>query len=577
MFRSAWLLLLGLAATAGATDIYVNPGDDVQAIVAGIAATDDVIFNAGTYTLNHLVFSNMYGTSGDWITVRAADGATVVLQGNASFNTVDFYNAGYIHLKGFEIKNGSDGIKFNADVTASNIIIEDCYIHDITGVGINSQGLTVSNVTVQDCRITYAPTCGFYLGQSDGTGIVHHWTITHCYIAYCGDMTTGYGIEIKENSYANIIEDSVWHHVAGSSRAGIAVYATHRAAADHNVVRRNVVWNVPRYANSTTTPGIWANADARIENNIVFDSGEGFYTNANVTAVDDLVVVNNTFYNCGYIGLDENDGANCIAANNVAASCGYLDLQEKTPAQGWTNSNNMGVSAVAFASTTFGNASFLYPAAAGALVGTASATYAPGDDFNLTARPFGGTDDAGAYEWTQAGNPGWTITADFKDLSGGITDADGDGMDDTWETGHGLNPGDPTDADDDGDGDGAVNLLEFLADRDPGLADFDASTDSEPDGMPDLAEFAAFGNLAQTGGGDYDNDGYTNAAEIAAGTDPRDPFSRPASGSGGSGGGGCVVQADGDPGAAMILAGLCLMLGVLRRRPAIYNSVRQYS
>ncbi len=50
----------------------------------------------------------------------------------------------------------------------------------------------------------------------------------------------------------------------------------------------------------------------------------------------------------------------------------------------------------------------------------------------------------------------------------------------------------------------------------------DANIDSEPDGLTDAWEILYFGNLAQTGAGDADGDGQSNAAEQAAGTIPND-------------------------------------------------------
>jgi len=65
-------------------------------------------------------------------------------------------------------------------------------------------------------------------------------------------------------------------------------------------------------------------------------------------------------------------------------------------------------------------------------------------------------------------------------LNGSPSDTDGDGMTNAWETSHGLNPFDPTDADGDPDNDGITNLAEFNAGTDP--EDEDTDGDGSPDG-----------------------------------------------------------------------------------------------
>jgi Bacterial TSP3 repeat len=100
---------------------------------------------------------------------------------------------------------------------------------------------------------------------------------------------------------------------------------------------------------------------------------------------------------------------------------------------------------------------------------------------------------------------GWDLITDLTQLNGLITtpsgtgngsgDWDGDGFTDSAEFNGGVNSSDPTNA-------ASV----------PG--------DIDGDSFSDAAENAAFGNLSQTPGGDYDGDRATNAVEVAAGTSP---------------------------------------------------------
>ena len=113
-------------------------------------------------------------------------------------------------------------------------------------------------------------------------------------------------------------------------------------------------------------------------------------------------------------------------------------------------------------------------------------------------------------------------------------DSDDDGMPDSWEDAHGLEKGNPDDANDDNDAnggaDGLTNLEEFQAGTDP------RDADSDDDGLKDGEE--VHGTLNPWTAGvlgtppgdptdpriaDSDGDGTRDGAEIAAGTDPNAP------------------------------------------------------
>lgn len=99
-------------------------------------------------------------------------------------------------------------------------------------------------------------------------------------------------------------------------------------------------------------------------------------------------------------------------------------------------------------------------------------------------------------------------------------DRDGDGMSNDWETFHGLDPDDPSDALDDPDGDGACNLAEFRLGTRPTSNGYRLALDSDADGLPDAWERKMFGNLSANPAGDEDEDGLDNWEEWVIGSDP---------------------------------------------------------
>ncbi len=94
-------------------------------------------------------------------------------------------------------------------------------------------------------------------------------------------------------------------------------------------------------------------------------------------------------------------------------------------------------------------------------------------------------------------------------------DKDGDGMPNDWETSHGLNPNDKTDATKDPDHDGLSNLTEYKIGSDP------QKYDTDGDGMPDGWEYNHGLDVNKNdANGDPDGDYLTNLGEYKNNTDP---------------------------------------------------------
>lgn len=95
-----------------------------------------------------------------------------------------------------------------------------------------------------------------------------------------------------------------------------------------------------------------------------------------------------------------------------------------------------------------------------------------------------------------------------------FADADGDGMDDAWESAHGLNPA-VNDRDGDLDGDGLTNVRESALGSSPMLVD------SDGDGMPDGWEAAhGLSPARRSENEDADSDGVSDLFEYLQGRNP---------------------------------------------------------
>jgi len=417
-----FLFFFPLVAEAGTTYVATT-SQEIQSYTNILEAGDTLLVQAGEYDLNWKI-AYLGGTSSDWIVI-ANMGGDVVIRGTVYDNVVDVINCSYLYLKGFEITStntsfGIDGMKFKE--VCNHVIIEDCHIHDVTGVGIPANSDNIGYLTVRRCHI-HDVSEGIYLGTQDGSIAAHHCVIEWNWIH---DTHPDKGIQIKRSSYLNTVQDNVLYN---NDVGGVIVYKTDRpSSADNNIVRRNVIWNA--------VEGIFAVGQTDIENNIIFNCDYGINTrNYSNWGMEDLFIRNNTVYNCHTTCLMLNNWdmatGQMICVNNAC----YQDLLSKNAilapygrGPGIVDHNRhygtCGISGSALGNSAdqeFINPGIvpgtvnLYPQDNSTLRNAGTASYGvPNEDFNLLVRPVSEYWDIGAYEWSQSGNPGWQIQPGFK-------------------------------------------------------------------------------------------------------------------------------------------------------------------
>lgn len=432
---AGFLLVMG-AGESHARNIEIFPGTDVFGPAAqGLVAGDTLIVHQGTYIETNRMSIQVQGTATAPIVIKGADGeAKPILTRAASAsvqNTINIeQSATYLTIKGLEITgNGADGVRFNGNL--SHITLEDLVIHDVdVGIGAqaNMNNITIRRNHIYNTAINNGTGEGMYIGCNYAGCAVTDSLIEGNWIHDdLPGVSQGDGIEVKYGSIRNIIRDNViYNKGTGTGYPGIFAYG-YAGSTDRNTIEGNVIWNVGE--------GITAISDAIVRNNIVFGSPVGFgsYPHSQVSVLENVTAVNNTFYNNADGLYLRWGGTNMVLANNAVYSPGKTAVATGgsgvNPSSGTIRANyvegamdatpidNVGFVNGGTAGNAFANPSSndFWPKSGSPLIGTANSSFVPNVDFNNTTRlsPY----DVGAYETNgQPTNPGWRITPGFKSI-----------------------------------------------------------------------------------------------------------------------------------------------------------------
>ena len=429
---------IGLGATHEIYPATADSQEEFENIANSLKPGDELVLHGGTYSQSERRSVTAQGTADKPIIIRAADGEEPLLTRPADnayrFNNIEFVDCAHLIIRGLHFRGGSSGVRF---IRGHHVTFEQCEISQTTNNALTMNSGDCDAFIIRRNHIHHTGLSergqtegeGMYIGVHTGSHITTNTLVEGNYIHHLRGIGSGGndGIEIKFGSYGNIVRDNVIHDTnIGTKYPGIFVYGGGKGI---NVVEGNVIWNAGE--------GIQVVSDAVIRNNIIFNcemTGITTAPHAAVPYVRNVRIVNNTLVNHPKGVLIRWDkAADMIFANNAIYCPGSTALDASGANNGTFSANYIegrlmgvtidgsgfrdgGTASSAFAEPATNN---FWPRPGSVLIDHADPSvlpdFAPDMDFNHTARkaPF----DVGAYESEgQATNPGWQITAGFKNI-----------------------------------------------------------------------------------------------------------------------------------------------------------------
>lgn len=246
-----------LHAPLGAAQLVAKPGDALAPLLDAMKPGDTLILTQGTYQAGKNWIRNKRGSKDAWFTVKGQDGAKVIIQNNYKENTFSLHNCSFWRFENLETTGTIGGDAFKWTGSCSDMVIENCYMHDMTGCGINCSSVDkMERLRVTRCQIVHTGGNGegMYLGHNDGSGCVFDSIFEYNLIHDTGG-DQGDGIELNQGGLGNTIRFNV---VYNTKYPNILVENNRPGKA--NVVEGNICWN-------SKTQGIQVNGNAVVRNN----------------------------------------------------------------------------------------------------------------------------------------------------------------------------------------------------------------------------------------------------------------------------------------------------------------------
>lgn len=409
---------------ATAEIVEITERDDVQAAINNLQAGDELWLSGGVYLLTSGIKIDITGLSDQPVIIRGKVGEVALIDlPTEAHNIVEVRNSTYVKIQNLTFHGGSHGIRL---VSSDFITIENCEIYETGDVAVSANsGGTYEGLVIRGNHIhnTNGTGEGLYLGCNNDACRVTNSLIERNYIHHTNgpSVQQGDGIEIKEGSSGNVIKNNVIHD---TKYPGIITYST-VGNGPQNIIEGNVIWNTSDYA-------IQSAADSIIRNNIIL-GGPIALQSHQAGSPSNIDIVHNTIVTDGSgIAVRGVTGPVLIANNAIYSQSGSAIRLISGQISQVTVTGNVGSGGISGANggivdgngivSDFVNGHFdgappidLFPAPGSALIAAGTVAYKTEIDFNGVARV--GVADAGAYHYDSNGNPGWTLTSDFKNVT----------------------------------------------------------------------------------------------------------------------------------------------------------------
>lgn len=266
-------------------------GAILKAAIEALVPGDGLAIGPGRWSIVRKLNITVSGTAAKpiWIYAQDPKNKPVITRPDRSQNCVNVgegKRVNYLIMRNLEMTGGSYLLRI---LQADHMWVDNCYIHDGSGVGISTQ---------QDCSYMYithntvarpGPGTlgeGMYIGTN--SGLYHtNWSV----IAYNTVHDTkasrhGDGIELKQGCHHNWVIGNV---VYDTNYPCILVYGT--GGNDVNVIERNWCYR-------SNNEALQVQGDAIVRNNVAIGAGtSAFSSNNHAEPTANITVVHNTFIN----------------------------------------------------------------------------------------------------------------------------------------------------------------------------------------------------------------------------------------------------------------------------------------